>query len=298
MKKLLPVMALLLFGCSEKAAETESDANPAYSRQYRSGSLTAIVSLSETNIPSSGKITAAVEIHTPAGIEPVVPNLSSFIDPFSVADGYGEPAQKLPNGRIRRRLVWILVPALPGGTVFQPLEIRAGGEQIKTEPIPVRVTSIIPAGLDEPDFRDIAGPMELLPEQQQKRRAAYTVIGSVLVLCLIPILLVLFRRRQPPAAVLPREDALRALAALPENPVERIHECSRIFRVYYEARFGTPIMGRTAVELAALLEDMEMIRFLEQCDAVRFSNRVPPGFAAEAELFVRQYIEKNREVPE
>lgn len=285
-------------GCSERTAETESYSEPAYSKQYRGESLTVIVSLSETNIPSSGKITAMLEVHTPDGVEPAVPSIGSLIDPFTPADGYREPAQHLPNGRILHRLVWVLIPALPGETVFQPITIQAGAEQLQTEPIPVRVTSLIPAGTQEPDFRDIAGPIELLPEQQQKRRSLYTVAGSLLILLLIPFLILLFRKPKTEPCARPHEEALDALEQLPEDPVERIHECSRIFRVYHQAQFGMPMAGKTAVELSAVLEDAEMIRFLEQADAVRFSNRVPVGFAEEAEQFVRQYVEKTMEVPE
>uniref|UniRef100_UPI003568F14C hypothetical protein n=1 Tax=Pontiella sp. TaxID=2837462 RepID=UPI003568F14C len=185
---LLGLFAVLL-GCSEKASEPVSLSEPAYSRQYRAGALTVIVSLSETNIPSSGKITALLEVHAPAGIDPVFPNLGNAIDPFAIADTYSEPAQALPNGKRLYRQVWMLVPGLPGRTEFQSLEIRAGDERLETEPVTVTVTSLLPPDTEELALRDIAAPIEQLPEQQNKRRSLYTLIGTLLVLALIPFVI-------------------------------------------------------------------------------------------------------------
>ncbi|MDZ8118041.1 hypothetical protein [Pontiella agarivorans] len=298
MKKLLPVIALLIFGCSEQQTKPQSHLEPVYSKQYRDHAMTAIVSLSETNLPSSGKIILMLEIHTPAGTEPTFPNIGNKIDPFSLGEGYTEPVQTLPNGKQMYRRVWQLLPSLPGKTVLQPLELSAGTDSITTEPIPIEITSLIPEGTDSLEIRDIAAPIELLPSQEKKRRSIYTVVGSLFILSLIPFIIYLLRKPKTVAVTLPHEAAFQALENLPENTVERIHELNRIFRTYHEARFGLPMIGKTAVELAVVLEDTAIISFLERCDDIRFSNKVPEGFAEEAEQFVRAYVEKTMEVPE
>lgn len=298
MKKFLPIAALLLLGCSEKTVETSSFSEPAYSKQYRDDSLTVIVSLSETNIPSSGKITAMIDVHVPDGIEPTVPSMGNFIDPFSVGDGYTEPIQTLPNGKKLHRRVWVLLPSLPGKTVFQPLEISAGGETIKTEPISIGVSTLIPEGTEELAIRDIAAPIELLPAQEKKRRSMYTVVGVLLALGLIPFIIYLVRKPKIETVILPHEAASQSLKNLPGDSIERIHELNHIFRTYHQARFRFPMIGKTVVELSVVLDDTEIISFLERCDDIRFSNKVPEGFVAEAEQFVRSYIEKTMEAPE
>ncbi len=295
---LLSFALLVLTGCSEKKPDPQSLSEPAYSKQYRNQALTTIVSLSETNIPTSGKITLMLEVHTPDGVEPDFPILGNFIEPFSVADGYSEPIQTLPNGKSLHRNVWVLVPGLPGESVFQSLEIRAGRDRIKTEPISVTVTSLLPPGTDELKIRDIAAPIEQLPEQQKKRRSIYSVIGIILVLALIPFIIFLLRKPKIESPRLPHEAAFQSLENLPEDPVQRIHELNRIFRTYHEARSGVPMIGKTAVELSVVLDDTEILQFLETCDDIRFSNKVPDGFAVEAEQFVRSTIEKPKEVPE
>jgi len=295
---LLSFALLVLAGCSEKQSEPLALSEPAYSKQYRNQALTTVVSLSETNISTAGKIILMLEVHTPDGVEPDFPTLGNIIEPFSVADGYSEPIQTLPNGKSLHRKVWILVPGLPGVSVFQSLEISADRDQIKTDPISVTVTSLLPPGTDELEIRDIAEPIELLPEQQKKRRLFYTVIGIILLLGLIPYILILLRKPKIEPRRLPHEAAFQSLENLPEDPVQRIHELNRIFRTYHEVRFGVPMIGKTAVELSVILEDTEMIQFLETCDDLRFSNKVPDDFVAEAEQFVRSTIEKTKEVPE
>ncbi|QBG48425.1 hypothetical protein EGM51_13855 [Verrucomicrobia bacterium S94] len=298
MKKILPICTLLLFGCSEKQTDTQPYSEPVYSKQYRNHSMTAIISLSETNIPSSGKITLMLEMHVPAGTEPSFPNIGSQIDPFSLGEGYTEPVQTLPNGKQLYRRVWQLLPALPGKTELQPLELSAGTNSITTEPIRIEVTSLIPEGTEKLEIRDIADPIELLPAQEKKRRSIYTAVGALFTLGLIPFIIYLLRKPKTVAVVLPHEAAFQALENLPENPVERIHELNRIFRTYHEARVGIPMVGKTVVELSAVLEDHKIISFLERCDDIRFSNKVPDGFIAEAAQFVRSHVENTMEVPE
>lgn len=298
MKRFLPIIALILFGCSEKVVETSSFSEPAYSKQFREDSLTVIVSLSETNIPSSGKITAMIDVHIPDGVEPAVPSMGNFISPFTVGDSYTEPLQTLPNGKKLHRRVWILLPSLPGETIFQSLEVSAGVESIKTEPISIKVTSLIPEGTEELAIRDIAAPIELLPAQEKKRRSIYTALGALLILGLIPFVIYLLRKPKIETLVLPHETAFQSLENLPGDSVERIHELNHIFRAYHEARFRFPMIGKTVVELSVVLEDTEIISFLERCDNIRFSNKVPEGFAQEAEQFVRSYVENTMEASE
>lgn len=299
MKKFIPfTLILLIIGCSEKTAPTDSYSEPAYSKQYRADALTAIISLSETNITSAEKIVFMLEVHTPNNEEPAFPNLGSLIDSFTISDGYTEPQQTLPNGKLLHRRVWTLVPALPGNYTFQPLEISAAQNSIKTEPIRIEVQSLIPEGTNELEIRDIAEPIELLPAQQQKRRSIYMVFGAVLVLSTLGALFYVLRKPRPEIIILSHEAAFQALENLPDHPVERIHELNRIFRAYHETRFGIPMVGKTAAELGPVLDDTQMIRFLENCDTVRFSNQVPDGFAQEAEQYVRNHIETTREVAE
>lgn len=295
----LPILliASILAGCSKQPASVETFSEPVYSQQYRQGSATVIVSLSETNIPTAGKIRMLLDVHAPLDADVILPDLGTLIEPFQVADGYAEPIQRLPNGKQLHRRAWVLTPGLAGETIFQPLEIYAGADRIKTAPMSIGVESLLPAGIDTFEIKDIAAPIEILPEQEKKRRSIYTALGVLLALGLIPFLIRLTKRTKEESLIPAHESAFQSLEKLPEDPVEKIHELNRILRAYYQARFNIPMVGKTVVEMLPILEDDEMIRFLESCEEIRFSNKVPTGFADQSEQFVRGFIERTMEVP-
>jgi hypothetical protein len=259
-----------------------------------------IVSLSDTNLASSGKIRLSVDVHAPPGAEVIIPEIEPLIEPFRVAGGYAEPVQTLPNGKQLHRRTWILLPDLPGSTLFQPLVITAGSTAIQTEPVTVSVTSVLPEGLEELEIRDLAGPAVLLPGDRERRKlwlllaAALAGAGGAFLMARR------IRRREDALPPAPHEMALEALQTLPDPPPERIHELNRILRVYLEARFDLPAVGKTSQEILGYdtpALDADIARFLEAGEAFRFSHRVPEGFAGEAEEGIRRFIEQTREMP-
>lgn len=263
-----------------------------------------LVSLSETNIPSSGSIRLVLDIHAPEGTEVFFPEIETGIAPFTVADIYTEPRQTLPSGKRLHRRVWTLHPSLPGKTIFQPMEIRVGSGSIKTDPIIVFATSLLPAdATDMLEIRDITDPIALLPEQTGKRRLWKFLLAAALAVAFSITAISRIRKPQKIATLPPHEAAFLALDDLPEEPVARIHELNRILLAYIEARFEISLSGKTLEETLPLLEnnasllDSRIIPLLETCETVRFSNRVPEGFLEEAEQTLRAYIEASREVP-
>ena len=203
---LLSFAAILLFGgCSHEVAEHPVSSDPMLARQYRQGSAMLAVSLSETNIPTSGSIQLVLDVQVPPGIKVVFPEVGNAIDPFMISDGYAEPLQTLPNGKQRHRRVWTLVPALPGETVFQSMEIRAGTAHIATDPIAITTTSVLPPDLDVFEIKDIAAPIPLLPEQTRRRQLWKILLaGAVAVLLVLAIVRI---RRPKPIIVLPPHHA-------------------------------------------------------------------------------------------
>ncbi len=292
-------MLFLLGGCSKETSLTPPSSEPILSQQYRQGSTTVIISLSETNIPSSGSIQLMLDVHAPVGSKVVFPEVASAVAPFRISDGYTEPLQILPNGKQLHRRVWMLVPALPGKTVFQPLEVHAGTLRIATKPLGVFVSSLLPPGLDVFEIKEIAAPILLLPEQAQQRRLwklllSGSIAGAVLVLVI--------RRIQRPKPIIvrpPHEIAFMALKNLPEEPTARIHALNHLLREYIETRFDLPMLGKTTQEILPLLENTpikgltpKLIRFIETGESFRFSNRIPQGFVEDSQQRVGKFIEE------
>ncbi len=296
---------LLLFGCSKKVAEPSSISEPELTRQYRQGSLTVVVSVSETNIASSGTIQLMLDVQAPPGAKVGFPELGYSIGPFAISDSYSEPLQTLPNGKILHRQIWQLVPSLPGEGIFQPLEITAGSARIKTKPIPVTVRSLLPEGLEAFEIKDIAAPATLLPEQRTQRHRGLILAGSAIAIALAIAFIRLRRKTKTIAMAPPHETAFQALENLPEDPVARLHELNRILCEYIEHRFTLPMIGKTTCEILPILENTNikgltpaltpaLLGFFEHGEQVRFSNRVPDGFVEEAERIARKFVETTK----
>lgn len=294
---------LLLSGCKEEAAHRKAAANePVYSKQYRQASATVIVSLSETNIPSSGKIRLMVDVHAPTDAEVAIPEIGALVDPFLVADGYAEPVQFLPNGKHLHRRVWMLVPGLPGKAVFQPLEIQVGTETIKTQPVAVGVTSLLPEGIETYQIKDIAKPVELLPEEKKRQQLKYILLGFSVAVALSAWLVSVVRRPKKIEVLSPPEAALRALGALPDDAMARIDGTRRILLEYLEDQFQVQTAGKTTGEIIRnipkyplLGRRITLVDSLTTNDLVRFSNRIPEGYVDDFVGYVRGFVEETSE---
>jgi len=295
---------LLLSGCSKKAAEQAASSEPAISRQYRQGPVTVIVSVSETNISTAGKIQLMIDVHAPPADNVLFPDIDVFIGPFSVAGGYAEPIQTLANGKQLHRRVWTLVPGLPGNSSLQSIEIQAGSATLKTEPVHMQVTSLLPDHLESFEIRDIAQPVELLPEQQKQQRRWLYAFGAAIGLALAFAVLKLSRRPAQIIVPAPHEAALHALANLPAEELEKIQALTDILLAFIGGRFKLPTSAKTIPEIQPLLPKEipeaycnQLEEILVAGEQIRFSNRIPSGFADELEGFVRSFVEEMKETP-
>ncbi len=296
----LSVAALLLAGCSKEVVEQAASSEPVLSRQYRQGSITVIVSASETNITTAGKIQLMVDVHAPPGADVPIPQIDALVEPFSVSDSYDEPLQVLPNGKLLHRRVWMLVPALPGKTVFEPMEI----DTIPTEPIKVQITSVLPPELNMLEIKDIAEPIKLLPEESQKKNG--WLILSGIIAAAVFLIFLLKRKRRPTKSnePAPHAIALHALENLPEEEVARIHALNETLVNFIANRFQLPITAKTTSEIIPQLPKEILLgrrkpleQFLTDSEHIRFSNQVPAGFADQLEEYVRSFVDGAREAP-
>lgn len=296
-------LVVAMIGCSKHPATVETISEPLYSKQYRQHSTTAIVMLSETNIPTSGSIQLIIDVHAPAGMEVHLPEPENCIHPFSVADGYTEPTQTLPNGKRLHRRVWKLTPGLSGDHMFQPLEILVGPEILKTDPIKIHVESLLPAGTDALEIKDIAAPIALLPEEQQRVQLIRILSGTAGALVLLMLVVLLSRRRPKPEIPLnPHEAAWRALEDLPADELEKIQALNTILLQFIEAYLNVPTIGKTRNEIISKLPRAVLLGqrypledYLTASEAVRFSHKVPPDFSKKLEHYIREFIQKNKE---
>ncbi len=272
-------------GCSREPAD-RGPASPAFSRQYRQGPLTAILSASTTNLTVAGKLQLALEVHAPAGVPVSFPPVEQLAGPMVLERQAEDPERDLPNGRRLHRISLVLQPSLPGTVLLGPFDIAAGTDAIETDAVELRIASVLPVGGDMGAIRDIAGPVVSLAGEGRWSTIGLLTSGLGLAV-LIAAFAIRLRRPGSGEEVPPHVAALQALESLPADPVGRVHALSRILRTYAAASWpdagDAPALGDAA-------------RFLDLCDQFRFSNQVPDGFADEAEQTVRGIIGQTLEV--
>jgi hypothetical protein len=263
---------------------------------YREGPMTVALSVSETNILTSGRVQLILDVQAPAGADVTFPEIDLPGSPFLLADSYSDPVETLSNGKQLHRRTWGLVPDRSGRAVLQSLVIQAGSFTVTTAPIAIQVTSILPPDLGSLVIRDIAAPVSLLPQQQLRRQYGLMAGGTICILFLLLLLIRTARHSKTVQVPSPREAAFAALESLPADPAARVHELNRILKKYLEGRHHLPAAGKTAAELAPLLESQhfaEAAGFFTAAEPLRFSNRVTASFAEEAALLIRSFIEND-----
>ncbi len=289
---------LLLCNCSKEASHEPNPLKPVLTQQYRKQSITAIVSLSNTNITTTGQVLLMLEVHAPPETEVLFPEIGPLIEPFTISDSYSEPLQTLPNGKTLHRKIWTLIPALPGEVTVPPLEIIAGTASIQTAPFTLSVQSILPDGLEGLEIKDIAAPISLLPKQRRQHRLWLILAIATCVAGAGIGIRHRIKKNQLPSLIPPHEVALKALNSLhaeTANTIQRVHELNRILRRYINDRFKIPALESTCSELEKQLDHKELIQFLRDCDDIKFSHSTTAGFTEHAENFIRSYIENTRE---
>lgn len=175
-----------------------------------------------------------------------------------------ESPPPLTEGRHRYEAV---VFAL-GETAVPPITVgyrlADGGEgTVRTEPIPVRVLSLLPKDPEQRKLADIRGPLPL-----SIGRAFWVGLGATLVL-LAGLVLWWRRRRRAPTAVAPREpevppdaEAILALDSLAASGLAGSGDfrgyyiaLAGIAKRYLERRLEAPVLEMTTAEMVAFLRD-------------------------------------------
>lgn len=289
-------------GCKEKAVQQESASEPAYSKQYRENSAIVVVSLSETNLPTSGKIQLTLDIHAPKHKAVSISGIDEAFDPFTVAETYAEPVQALPGGKQLHRKVWTLYPGLPGEFSIQPLDITVGATTLKTEPVKTVITTRLPADTENLQIRDIAKPVDLLPEEKKRNQRGLILAIAVGITALIMVGIKWICRPKTIPTRSPEETVSRTLDHLPELELQRIQVLTDALLLYLEQRLNVPTTGKTLEEIfpklprELLLGRREPLQqMLITSEQARFSHKVPFGFASEMQEYVRSFVEKMKE---
>jgi len=232
-----------------------------------------------------------------SGITLTPPPIGANLGAFDVKDYKIADEIPLEDGRFRTESHFVLTTFTTGDYVIPPIPIEFVSSDSRprlllSEPVPIRVKSLLAEAADTADIRDIKGPYE--PDTE--RPTEYLVGGGILLLALVLLLLWWLRRRrrrgeiEPVDLRKPWEIAFEELAVLKEKnypvsgEIKQFYvELTAILRGFLQRIYDTPVLDMTtdefksALELVDLKEELKerTLKLLIFSDLVKFAKFLP-----------------------
>ena len=243
------------------------------------------------------------------------PPIGANLGAFDVKDYHSDEQAKLPDGRVKLESRFLLTTFTTGDYVIPPIPVEfmlpdSTVKYLISEPVPIRVKSLLAESADTTDIRDIKGPIEF-PES----RALYYYLGGALLLITLVGAYIYWRIRKkrlglsgPIDTRTPWEIASEQLAFLkekryPEEQKFKLYyiELTEIVRAFMGRVYQIPVLDMTTEEFLFAAEETRIpnevkIRlrdFLRFGDLVKFARLAPDsdkpsGDFEEARYFVEQ----------
>jgi hypothetical protein len=291
-------------------------ADQAMVQEHDAGGVRLTMEVDRKEIAIDGRIRITLQLEMPQDRLAALPELPDRFGPFAVV--VQSPAESSSAGEaVQLRRHFELEPEGVGELTLPPLVVavrdRQGGDdaiaEIRTDPVTVIVTSVVPEGVDYTEPKDIAPPLSL-------PRPGWPIeiwLGLVIVVVVAALGLLAWRRRRRRAlAVQPQPAHILALAELDrlqqaalgdEERVEAFYvRLSAILRRYLGWRYGLRALMQTTDEFVAGLPRAEgalapygpvLAALLANFDLVKFARYRPGrGDMEEALRWVREFVER------
>ncbi len=225
------------------------------------------------------------------------PPIGANLGAFDVKDYQTDEEKHLKDGRIKIESRFTLTTFTTGDYIIPPIPVEymlpdSTKKILISEPVPIRVKSLLAEDVDTADIRDIKAPIEFKP----KIPLWYYFAGALLLIAVIAVLVwwKIRRGKRKPAEPVdlrpPWEIASERLAVLKEKNYLASGEfklyyieLSETIRAFLQRIYGMPVLDMTTYEfLTAVIEkDIEeqlynrLKQFLEFADLVKFAKLVP-----------------------
>ena len=311
---LLALACVVLSGCdlSQQSQPEHADQATQVTRTAQRGPVELAVTVSRSEITIADRIKLSIEVVAEQGVDVELPQFGQQLNEFTIHDYRKWPAEPHDAGGagtvpLRGRL-WrqeydleiflsgeYEIPAitakfrdarLSGGRAGKVIE-----SQVSSEPITIKVNSLLEGEFDATQFRDIKGAVELPHETSWA--AAWWIGGALLVAAGLGLWLLRRRRVTAQAeTIIPAHRwALDQLDQLDRRrlPAQgQTHEyyflLSGIVREYLERRFTLMAPEQTTLEFLGSIRDQApfsaehktlLSEFLQACDLVKFALLEP-----------------------
>jgi hypothetical protein len=310
---LIALIVLAVPWIAAAPAQTGSAGGPAVLQEHSLEGVRLALEVDRQELAIDGRIRLSVQLEVPPGRLAALPDLSDQFGPFAVV--VQSPAESSSaGGTTLLRRYYDLEPEGVGNLTIPPLVVAVRDRQvgdgaareIRTDPVPITVTSVVPEGVDYTEPKDIAPPMSL--PQPAWPLELWALLGAVAAAIAAAVLF--WRRRgrravaAPPQLVALAElDRLQQAGLGDQERLEAFYvRLSAILRRYLGWRFGLRALMQTTEELVAGLPGAERAlapyhpilgTLLASFDLVKFARHRPQRSDVEEALRrVREFIER------
>jgi len=225
---------------------------------------------------------------------PIGANLGSF-DVKNYED-VGE--SRLDDGRIRSESRFMVTTFTTGDYIIPPIPVEfmlpdSTKKILISEPVPIKVNSLLAEGADTADIRELKAPIEF---ESGWPWYYYAIAAAVLLLIAALALWRIFRKEEEESKPVdlrkPWEIAYEDLAFLKEKNLpaggeykQYYIELTDIVREFLQRMYMLPVLDMTTYEFLTALEEREkeaelisrLKKFLDFADLVKFAKFVPPS---------------------
>ncbi len=332
------LLAAALAGCeSAKSPASPDAAGQPVVRTADRGPITLTVTVADSEISIAQRVALTVTVEAEPGIEVHLPQFGDALNEFAIRDFHEDPVTTNDAGRRvytqRYDLDIFLsgeytIPAMTVQYADRRDEPQAGAPdaaphvepdaetpptgQLRTEPITVKVQSLLEGEFDPQNFRDVKDPVAVAADHDWRSIAEIGALVGGVAGVIVALLLWLRRRQAPVEVVVPPYEwvmtQLRELADARLIETGQVtafyYRLSEIARGYIERRFGLMAPERTTEEF---LDEMRtanvlpieyqtpLMEFLEACDLVKYARHEPTTAEIE-QVFntARDFVERTR----
>jgi len=255
-------------------------------------------SVDKKSIYVGDRVKFAIEVKAPKGCEVQFPAFSNYkIGDFEIKDSGSKTSNRLFGGKIFRR--WYSVAVYSTGKQTIPeVDIRYRTKAVKswdvkkTQALTVNVASVLPAGQQTLDIKDIKGPLTF-------RNVYSGILALAIALALVLVIgaIVYGRLKRYVPVRLPHETALEELESIRAKYLQGggvkefyvgVSDC---VRHYIERAFKLKAPEMTTEEFLESLRESPVLSpdqksllkgFMNACDMVKFAKYTPSSIEAEA----------------
>nr|MBN2276751.1 hypothetical protein [candidate division Zixibacteria bacterium] len=233
------------------------------------------------------------------------PPIGANLGAFDVKDYQSDEEKRLEDGRIQLESRFRLTTFTTGDYIIPPIPIEfmtpdSTRKILISEPVSIKVKSLLAEAADTSDIRDIKGPIEF----KSGYPWWYYAVGAGIIIIVAGFIIWwrIRRRRTGPSEPIdtrrPWEIAFEALAFLKEknyldkNEYKQFYvELSEIVRAYFQGIYKIPVLDMTTGEFLHALESQEIEAglhdrlkvFLAFADLVKFAKYIPERIRAEGD---------------